>query len=388
LLTCSKKKAENDNEKGWSKFMSYLPQTKGDRALVTGALAVFFGALYWLWNYQPPSHGPGNAEKIAVVETSAPLRRRHAGTLAWSAIDQSGPIYFRDIVYTPAGVSAVVKLRNGKELPLPEDSLVQFDEVTVANIEIALRETAQKKDVFRLIPMPKTEQSRLLPDPLSLELLFEDLEGRMKTQMDQPRQQLTQVQPPRLEFELDSLADFQVRLLKPTDKGIYNLRRDNWFTMSWSAVPLGNVKYVLEIARNPEFRKKLPFTADTNRLQVQLQNPGAYYWRVRAILKDQVLTSEIRTFEMSLRGGSTEVEKRINLPKATIQGFTAEIASDSDFETILQTELTDSPNCQQRAPLRPGTYYCRIRQSGTGKKVKEYTLRVRPRRGLAGQNKR
>lgn len=367
--------------------MSYLPQTKGDRALVVSAFGVFVATFYVLWNYQPLSHGPGDAEQIGDVVTDYPLRRRHAGTLAWSAIEKEGSIFFRDIVYTPAGTQASVRLKNGKVVPLPEDSLVQFDEVTVANIEIALRETAKKKDVFRLLPMPKTEQSRLLPDPISLEMLFDDLEARMKQQMDRPQQDLIDVRPPRLEFKLDSLADFQIRLSNPKNKGVYNLQRDSWFTISWSAVPLDDVKYVLEIARNPEFRKKLPFTAESNSLQLQLQNPGTYYWRVRGILKDQVLTSETRTFEMSLRGGATDLLGKVKLPTATINGFIAEISSDSDFSSIVETQLTKEEACRPRTPLPSRTYYCRIKMADGGKRVKQYQFSVKAKRAPAGRKR-
>jgi hypothetical protein len=367
--------------------MSYLPQTKGDRALVVGAAAVFALAFRILWFYEPMSHGPGSAVMVGSVSTNSAIRRRHAGTLAWSAIEKQGEIYFRDIVYTPAGTLATVTLKNGKVVPLPPDSLVQFDEVTVANIEIALRETAKKKDVFRLLPMPKTAQNRLLPDPLSLELLFEDLENRMKAQMNQPQKPMVVVKSPKLEFKLDTLADFQVKLALPRDRGVYNLQRDSWFTMSWSAVPLENVKYILEIARNPEFRKKLPFTAEGNNLQVQLQNPGAYYWRVRAVLKDQVLTSETRTFEMSLRGGATDLLSKVQLPKAQVQGYITEISRDSDFNQILETDLSPQPVCNLRKPVGQKTYHCRVKDARTGKPVKRYTFSPKATRKLAGKRK-
>lgn len=357
--------------------MSYIPATWNDRFLVLGALVIFALALFWLINYEPFSHGPGAAKVVGIVSTDGPIRRRHSGTLAWSDVDGESEIYFRDIVYTPSNVVALVKLEDGREVPLPPDSLVQFDEITVSNIEISLRETARKEGVFRLIPLPKTQVSRFLPDPMGLEMLFDEIKQRTFKGLDRPlvTHPPIPVSEATAEFQLTEVQDFELKLITPVSFGVYKITTDQWLTMRWTQVPLEGISYQIEIARNPEFRRRLSYNSAKNQVNIQIDNPGLYYWRVRALREDLVMISPTWQFEMSLRGGVSDLVTQLELPKTDIVQSTCELSKDAEFKELLRGEPCRSGTCSHRG-LGKGAYFCRVIEPKTQKVIKHYSFRI------------
>ncbi len=351
-----------------------LPKT-GDRLLVTAALCLFGFALYRLVTHRPAYEGPGGLVSIGALSVEGAVRRRHAGSLAWSEIETEGDVYMRDLVYTPPGIAAVVHMNDGREVTLPPDSLVQFDEITVSNLEITLKEiTEPKRQVFRLVPLPKAKRSVALPDTGGLELLHAEL---MKRYAEDPRGLGALARPRAVarnpDFKLNQLSDFEIKLHFPADGAGLPYVRDSWSKMAWSAVPVPNLTYQIEMSLKEKFEKKVPYESRTNSIEIQFEKPGKYYWRVMAAGPGGIMTSETRTFTLFPQGKRDVAE---DVTARDFSKYTVEVAHSEDFHVVLTTRGANEAKCVSFG-LPAGDYYCRIR-SGVDKSVlKTYRFEVR-----------
>ncbi len=344
----------------------------GDRLLVIGAAALFCFALYRMVSYRPVYDGPGGLIAIGEVRTDTAVRRRHAGSLAWSEIDEAGPIFLRDLVYTPAGVTAQVVMSDGRTMPLPPDSLIQFDDITVSNLEITLKELAlpKKTPVFRLLPLPKAKQSVALADPIYLELEASGLAkknalSRMRGIILHDVKKLRVVSQ-----EIEKVDSYELKLVYP-DSGL-NLPFKAGATTKvvWTPSPNKDVHYVVEFALKDNFEKAIPFASTTNTAVVSLDKPGKYFWRVTAIGKGAVVKSETRLFSLYPKGSRT-VAENFNLNEA--DKYQVEVSRSKKFDVVITTRGAAQPKCPSEG-LAPGSYFCRVRE-GSGK---QYTLKIFP----------
>jgi hypothetical protein len=352
---------------------SSIPMVRGgDRLLVIGATALFCFALYRMVNYRPDYEGPGGLVAIGEVKTDTAVRRRHAGSLAWSEIEQQGPIFLRDLVYTPPGVVAEVVMEDGRHMPLPPDSLIQFDDITVSNLEITLKElaTPKKPPVFRLVPLPKTKQSVALADPIYLELEHSGL--AKKNALSRMRgiilQGLKKLKPVSGEFE--KVDSYEVKLAYPETGLNLPFKAGSHTKVVWTPIPNKNINYVVEFSLKDNFQNAIPFASKTNTADVSLDKPGKYFWRVTAIGKGAIVKSETRIFSLYPKGSRT-VAENFNLNEA--DKYQVEVSKSKTFDVVVTTRGASQPKCPTEG-LAPGSYYCRVRD-GAGK---QYTLKIFP----------
>jgi hypothetical protein len=278
-------------------------------------------------------------------------------------------------VYTPPGIAAIVHMKEGREVTLPPDSLVQFDEITVSNLEITLREiTEPKRQVFRLVPLPKAKRSVTLPDTGWLESLYAALmkryAGEVKTR---PALTPTRAVARNPSFALNQLSDYEIKLYFPVDGAGLPYARENWTKMAWSVVPVKGVIYQIEMSLKEKFQKKVPYESRTNSLEIQFERPGKYYWRVMAAGPGGIMTSETRTFTLFPRGRRDVAE---DVTAKDFSRFTVEVAQSDDFKTLLTTRGAVEPKCTS-VGLSPGDYFCRVRNGADRSVVKVYRFDVK-----------
>ncbi len=351
-----------------------LPKA-GDRLLVTAALLLFGFALYRLITHRPAYEGPGGLVAIGSISVEGAVRRRHAGSLAWSEIETEGDVYMRDLVYTPPGIAATVRMKDGREVTLPSDSLVQFDEITVSNLEITLREISEPmRQVFRLVPLPKAKRSAALPDTGGLEILHAELmkryAGRVKAPAALARARAVARNP---DFKLNKLSDYEIKLRYPAEGAGLPYTRETWTKMAWSPVPAPGVTYQIEMSLKERFEKKVPYESRTNSLEIQFEKPGKYYWRVMAATSGGIMTSETRTFTLFPRGRRDIAE---DVTAKDFSRFTVDVAHSDDFRTVLTSRGADEPKCTA-VGLPPGEYFCRVRKGADKTVMRVYGFEVK-----------
>ncbi len=340
------------------------PRAWGDRLLIGVASILFLVALNWLVTYRPAYEGAGGLVEIGTVTTDAAIRRRHAGSLAWSEIEEEGAIYLRDLVYTPSGVSAEVRLKDGRVVTLPADSLVQFDEVAMSDLEITLRDFSRSQ-LMRLVPLPRAKRSATLPDPLFLEMLHADLLSRFAGVARRTASlSNTKAVPPPGDFALKSMSDYEIALQYPRDAQALPYVPDNWTAMAWTPVPVAGVTYQIEVSLKEKFEKTLPYEAKKNSLEVQFDKPGKYFWRVTASGQGKVMKSDTWTFQLYPRGRTDEAK---DVTAKDFSTYIVQVSSNDDFDPILINRGSNTPKCP-RLGLPPGEYFCRVRK-GTGEKT-------------------
>ncbi|MBY0371633.1 hypothetical protein K2X33_13185 [bacterium] len=348
----------------------------GDRLLIALALLFFTMALYGLVNYQPFYEGPAGLVSVGQVTVQGKLRRRHAGSLAWSEIEGEGQIFLRDLVYTPPGVVAEVTGTDGKTMTLPQDSLVQFDEVTVSNLEITLREAAEpKRQVFRLIPLPKAQRSAALPDPIGLEMLYTDVAKNWQKYSGR-RVNLDRVRKVAAAQDLvfDKVRDFELLLHYPHPKQEIPYARDNWVKMAWSPMPVQGLRYQVEVSVGDQFAKKVPYESGTNYLEVQFEKPGRYFWRVTANAGDGQVASETREF--TLKAVRKEDIMR-DVSAKRFDQYHVDVSRTQDFTDIVSQRGANRPECSTYG-LSAGVYYCRVKKDAKDRSpMRKYRFEVK-----------
>ena len=309
---------------------------------------------------------------IGTVNTAAPVRRRHAGSLSWSEIRTSGEIYLKDLVYTPPGVLAEVSLNDGRRVVLPEDSLVQFDDITVSNLEITLREMAQpKRPTFRLIPLPKTKRAVRLEDPTYLQFSLNLLKERVRAVLAHvPKIIVPKKVIPADATSLKQVASYELKLGTP-EKGL-NLpfSPGEPTLMSWSPVPVPGVSFLVEVATDEKFKSKKAYPTKESSLKVPLEKPGKYYWRVASAGPGGTNVSESSNFSLYPRG-SRGVSEAISLDDW--DRFLVEVSRTKGFEALITSRGASEPKCPSEG-LAPGWYWCRVRE-GKGKQYAIKTFR-------------
>lgn len=340
-----------------------------DQVILAAAGAASVVLLYFMFFYTAPV-SVKDSRIVGEIRTVKKVRRRHSDTLSWENLKGAEAIYLRDIVFIPRGTTATIALPSGKNVELPEDTMIQFDDTTIENMEITLEN-------FRLLPLksPSGKMNPLLDDIKPLELRHNELTSRMYDQVFRDLNLGRVDRIDKLKLELGNLGDYELNLVAPVE-GRYNLRANRWVKMAWTPIPLEGVNFRLEVSKDPKFRKSLPYKTNNNRLQVQFDEEATYYWRVKATHKGNELVSKLANFTMSLRGGQTPKRITLRLPTVATTNFAIEVSAEKDFASLLKSTLVPEAKCPVDG-LPPGKYYCRVRNSATDKLVKSYDFDVK-----------
>lgn len=358
----------------------YIPHTLGDRLLVLGAAICFGLSLQYLVNDQPQLHAPDASFKVGLIESQGLFRRRHAGTLGWAQLKGQAELYLRDIVYTAPGTVAVVKMQDGRVVQLPPDSLIQFDEMTVRNLEVVLKDQiAEKKQrlTFQLIPLPVSTQ---LPDVVTSREL-ESTMGKLLAKRREIAGQQTEIKPIvafNTESGLDKLTHFKIEAVTPVNNDTFRISTSDWLTLRWTPVPVNDIRYYIEISQTPTFLKRLTLVTYGNEIKMQVNNAGTYYWRITATQGRKQVVSGSNYFNVALRSDELreEVLSETDATQLPTNKFIYEISDRKDFSRLLEVNISDDNVCHPRS-LKTGNYFCRTKLRGERIYANEYPFEVR-----------
>lgn len=291
-----------------------------DRSVLLLSLLAIFFLSYFLF-FQENKLSVNSLQVVGTIETNGILQRRQPRSLGWENIKTNSKIYLKDFIYVPKNTKATIVLQDNKTLELESDSMIQFDEIFQDQIQISLLDSVQKsfkgsqktvvlqKPKFEFIPMIQFVQKRLESLEPFIQMqneITENLKKHLKVS-------LKKVTPVTSENILaHSLNDYELLLISPVDDR-YNSTSNQWISMLWTEVPLKGVEYQLEISKYQDFHKVIKHQTKKNKLKIQLQDPGEYYWKVSARFEKERLSSSIKKFTMTKRGGKTLL--KFNLPK-------------------------------------------------------------------------
>jgi hypothetical protein len=287
--------------------------------LLLSFLAIFFLS-YFLF-FQQNKLSVSSLQVVGTIQTDGILQRRQPRSLGWENIQTDSQIYLKDFIYVPKNTKATIVLKNKKTLELESDSMIQFDEIFQDQIQISLLDSVQKafkgtentvvmqKQKFEFIPMIQFVQKRLE----SLEPMIQMQQEMTESLKKHLQVALKKIKPVTTENILaHTLFDYELNLISPVDDR-YNSTSNQWIAMLWTDVPLKGVEYELEISKYQDFHKVIKHQTKKNKLKIQLQDPGEYYWKVNARFEKEKLSSNIKKFTMTKRGGKTLL--KFNLPK-------------------------------------------------------------------------
>lgn len=324
-----------------------------DRIILASSAAALLLVLFFLFFADSVSI-KGNYRPVGTIETTVFIRRRHANSLRWSSLEGRETIYLRDVVYVPKDSHATVSIKGKAPVELPPDTLVQFDEFALDNINITLLDL-----VFRLDPPPKVRVSNLLPDIYPLELRLSEVSGRMYDLLYRAsRLQALQQIGPLPSSQLDRLSDYQLILLSPRPN-IYNWKAFRWMSVKWAPIPLDGVQYEMNLSQDIDFRNRFPYNSDKRKLMVRIDKEGTYHWKVMARRKDEAIHSEVWKFNITKEGGISVSDETVR-SLAGGAGPTAEVSKDRGFKQIVLQGPLEKNKCPQEG-LPPGEYFCRVR---------------------------
>lgn len=287
------------------KTLDWLPTSGSDRVIIGVGSLLATIACWFLFFAPPTTDWESTSPEIGEVHAQGKIRRRHARVLQWEDISDESAVYLRDILYVPEGATATVVMKDGKQIQLAPESLVQFDDITVHEIEISLWEKVQqvaraKPKLFRLMPLPKPPRAGALPDLFPLITAFEDLTQRLEAVR---KASLAIGKPPALEkmprsAALRDLKEFDVQIVNPADGEKLQLNGERWMKMTWTPIPLIGVTYEILMSRFKDFRQTIPHQTQSTSVNVQFQDPGKYFWRVRVRRGAESIQSPVSIFEM------------------------------------------------------------------------------------------
>lgn len=354
----------------WDALTSLLPEKKGDRRLVILALAALAVVLGFLF-------GPSrvvDSEKgapIGTIEPSDRARRRHARNLFWSDLGSTEQLYEGDYVYVPKGHTASVQLTSAsKAIEIPSDTLVQFDRSMIEGIVVNLVAGPPR---FYL----RQGASRLLaylPAMEPYELRHQEFTQRFNKRVLGPSPAQSTNSNAFKPLPLSSLSQFEIALLAPEPGQRFRHGPQTWIDVNWTPIPLSDVQFELQIAKDPDFRFMAPYQSLENGVALLFREEGKYFWRVMARRGMERLLSKPSSFEVSRFAPTLKLLDKLG---AKISGnILLEVAEDSKFRRLVLSQMGLTKRCPEEG-LRSGTmYYCRVTDSLSKRVLDEYGFKA------------
>ena len=362
-----------------------IPIERVDRIAIIGSLLLLLLSSYRLFTSRYSTGLDPNAKIVGSLSTTGTVKWRHAKSLGWDTVSGNSPVYVRDMIYTPKDTIAEFHWGDNQSFELEPESMVQFDEVTQDHLEIQLLEgkirgggaksgvvVKKKSEPMRIIPIPKPI---VIKKPEFEATRFEEeltaIDTRLNAELEK-QVKLLRFAPVKSDT-LDPfvLSDFDLFLIAPVEDK-YNLAKNKWLKMRWFKVPVSGISYQLEISRESSFQRFVSHKTNGGVLSIQFEDPGQYFWRVKASNGTETILSNQWVFTMLVSGG---VEKSSTLT-ANPQSVSNlhEIATDKAFENIVRTVLSTEKKCNLTG-LPEKEYFCRIVNKKTGDVIQEFPMR-------------
>jgi hypothetical protein len=292
-------------------------------ALTVLALIGFWGALH-IDSYS----GGGMGNPIGILESPNGVRR-HATSLSWADVDENTPLYVHDVIYAPPGVTLSLMMKDRSRLQLDPETLIELEEpLSGGNSFHLLQGQAVRKGTSGEVKTePGGEEDnwgreidqilKKVGTPViplssvdSLDETYLSLLARTRLALGTYPElaaihPVTQFVPLRTVEDAPvvkmapPMIDYHFRLEKPVSGEVFP---EGYVTFSWAPLAKKGVLYFVEVSRDPAFGRSIFYRTTENHIKIGFTNTAtfeateasAYYWRVRAVRKDQKVVSESR----------------------------------------------------------------------------------------------
>lgn len=246
--------------------------------------------------YLNKSSADGLSQAGLLKEKQQTVKRKLGEEMLWDSIEANDKLYWNDSIQTAQKSEATIHLKDGSEIRLGESSLVVLereDNKLSLNLKsgqavIDASKTADKKSDIKVNGMTLAQAS-------NVSLQVDEKKGQLTataTSSDGTGKQITVDKQGHMEEkEVPAVLDSPAPLShKYIDSGQASV------TFTWQAKA---DKKTFELARDKDFSQVI-FHKDTsdNNLRLNLIQ-GSYFWRVKAPSAKGVLTSEVRSLDVS-----------------------------------------------------------------------------------------
>lgn len=260
--------------------------------------------------------GPGKTELIGRITAKRNMaERKYSTQVVWDEIDRDSKVYNFDTVRTADKSEAIIRLKDGTEINLGENSMIllsysekdvdiKFIQGTIHAKQTGARDTAGSRNVTAKKINIESGDSKISMKNGDVSLT-QDAENKLQVTVNRGKatfssgkeeKVLNENQNILADKDTIQLYDLTIKLLSPSNNSyISSGDAKPAVTFTWEKLA-GNYTTFLEVSNNPSmlnplYKKKIIGAAGTTTLV-----DGIYYWRVTAVsaAAGKVESSEIR----------------------------------------------------------------------------------------------
>lgn len=335
----------------------------------------------------------GDRVQIGVaVDSMLDVRRRSANELVWNRLESKNEIYNHDTLFIGEASSAKIRLQDGSELEIDENTLLVLSRNETktsakaeGNYKVGMRSGTLRSQLSRQSLEIKSEHSFALLQPNTEAFVQSDQDGIARLEVavgsamvvtgsTSQEVKSRQVLTAKADKEEATVETLSARLIEPA----FNQR------LSFTDVPPTMAlkwkvdtaqKAYLEIAQDKQFKRRIFKEAvKTNGKSFQPSGEGTHWWRL--VSATGRVISETRSFRLvksrapelnaPTPGGVVLVPKtqRLNFMWAAVPGayrYRIQVATEPHFRRLLADVSVRNTRFMSDRVMQEGFYYWRVR---------------------------
>ena len=317
-------------------------------------------------------------------------QRKYAAQVVWEEVKQETPIYNHDAIRTADMSEAVIRLKDGTEISLDENSMILISltgnelgidftqgsiEANRDNVSDASLKTLQIKSEKATVSIDKSDVK--LTRDMGKDLSLTVNKGDATIDSGKGEQIVRKDQKVVASDDDIKVYELNITLLEPAPRQYFTISGDfRKMNFTWEEIK-GPFDTFLEMSTDKYFEKETEkFKVTGTRLKGSISR-GIYYWRIVAINKKtkKMELSETRRFtvlpdepiQLIAPENNAVAFYRIKPPLITFKwseddvaaSYLMRIARDINFDNLLSTSESNTPEITM-FDLGTGTYYWKV----------------------------
>ena len=299
----------------WITVKRNMKLSRNDILFILVGTAVLCGLSFLLYRDMTRHSGPGNTEQIGRITAKRNMaERKYSTQVVWDEIDRNTKLYNFDTVRTSDQSEAIIRLNDGTEINLGENSMIllslskkevdiKFIQGTIHAKQASVKEGGSRETAAKKVTI-ESGDSKISMNNSDVSL-SQDAENKLQVTVNRGKATFKSGKEEKLLNENQNiladkdtirLYDLTIKLIKPlNDSYVPSGAAKAAVAFAWERLK-GNYTTYLEVSNNPSmidpfYRKNIPGTAGAAALA-----DGIYYWRVTAVgaATRKVESSEIR----------------------------------------------------------------------------------------------
>ncbi|HMB21139.1 MAG TPA: FecR domain-containing protein, partial [Spirochaetota bacterium] len=370
--------------------------------VVLGVAAIVFALL--LYHDMSASIDASGEKRIGEIQfASRTAQRKYANQVIWERVNSNTPVFNGDSIRTADLSEAVIKLRDGTEISLHENSMVLLS-VTERKMAVDFTRgsmTARKRKEDGSFQLAITagalnvavDESHLMmkkEENEEVDVTVREGEARL---LSEGEDDVVLSSNQKAEFRPGSsgarVTTLPVTLVAP-EPGTFIAGRGSVqpvrFTWEYNQ-PVGDA--MLEIAGDRNFKDIITRSNVTGTSTVKRLKEGGYYWRISSVKKDTASSDwskftvlKIEPLELVrpvdsgtiTAAGETQLVRFSWKPHRHMNSYELRVARDPEMEEIIIRKNSIVTDTAVDIPADKGTYYWSVRGEAALQGLKEYSI--------------